>query len=259
MKKLVSDYEIFYLLEKKHLQYNNTSFIDTDPISIPHLYNIKEDIEIAAFLTATIAWGQRKSIINNARKLMMLMDNSPYDFLLNAENSDLKNIKTFVHRTFNGSDCLYFISSLKNIYKKHKGIEACFVKGLQEFHDMSEAIVFFRNIFFEIHYSKRVLKHVSNPSANSAAKRINMFLRWMIRKDNFGVDFGIWKQIKPNQLYCPLDVHSGNVSRKLGLLNRKQNDWKSVDELTKALRRFDCNDPVKYDFALFGLGVFEKF
>jgi len=259
MKKVISGDEIFDLLETKYHQYNKPSFIETDPISIPHLYTVKEDIEIAAFLTATIAWGQRKSIINNARKLMKLMDDSPYNFILNAEDSDLKNIKAFVHRTFNGSDCSFFIHSLKNIYKNHKGIEACFDKGLKEYNDMSDAIVYFRNIFFEIPYPTRVLKHVSNPSVNSAAKRINMFLRWMIRKDNSGVDFGIWKHIKPNQLYCPIDIHSGNVSRKLGLLNRKSNDWKAVEELTTSLRKFDRNDPVKYDFALFGLGVFEKF
>lgn len=244
---------------QEYLQFNNTSFIESDPISIPHLYSKKEDIEISAFITATIAWGQRKSIINNARKLMNLMDESPYDFILNAESSDLLKFKTFVHRTFNGSDCLFFISSLKNIYKNHQGIEACFNKGNKIGNDISAAIKYFRNIFFEIPHLDRVLKHVSDPSANSAAKRINMFLRWMVRKDNSGVDFGIWKQIKPNQLYCPLDIHTGNVSRKLGLLKRKTNDWKSVAELTKELKKFDNTDPIKYDFALFGLGAFDKF
>lgn len=259
MNKHVSDIELFDLLEAKYQQFNTSSFIETDPISVPHLFDQKEDIEIAAFLTATIAWGQRKSIIINATKLMNMMDNCPYDFIINSENSDLKKIKTFVHRTFNGNDCLFFIHSLKNVYKNHLGIEACFNKGIQYGKDMSQAICYFRKIFFEINHPVRILKHVSDPSANSAAKRINMFLRWMVRKDKSGVDFGIWKQIKPNQLYCPLDVHSGNVSRKLGLLKRKTNDWKAVTELTERLKLFDKSDPVKYDFALFGLGVFDKF
>jgi uncharacterized protein (TIGR02757 family) len=186
---------------------------------------------------------------------MKLMDDSPYDFLMNAKTKDMKDFTGFVHRTFNGSDCLYFIHSLQNIYKNYNGIESLFSKGK----DIASAICAFRNIFFEKPYPERVLKHISNPAANSAAKRINMFLRWMVRRDKNGVDFGIWKQIKPSQLFCPLDVHTGNVSRKLGLLTRKADDWKAVEELTGRLREFDSSDPVKYDFALFGLGAYEKF
>jgi uncharacterized protein (TIGR02757 family) len=259
MYNFISDNELFDLLEVKYHQYNNTSFIENDPISIPHLFTNKEDIEISAFLTAAISWGQRKTIINNARKIIRLMDDSPFDFIINAEKSDLKKFKTFTHRTFNGTDCIFFIKSLINIYKYHKGIETCFNEGIKVGKDMSNAISFFRKIFFEIPYPKRVLKHISDPSSNSAAKRINMFLRWMIRKDKYGVDFGIWNQIKPDQLYCPLDIHSGNVSRKLGLLTKKSNNWNAVIELTEALKKFDKKDPVKYDFALYGLGAFEQF
>ncbi len=259
MNKPLSDIELFDLLEVKYNQYNNLSFIETDPISIPHLFKRKEDIEISAFLTATIAWGQRKSIINNARRMMALMDGSPYDFTIYAESSDLKNIHSFVHRTFIGVDCMFFIYSLRNIYTNHGGMEACFNNGIKIGNDMFEAISFFRQIFLEIKHPQRVLKHVSAPSSNSVAKRINMFLRWMVRKDKNGVDFGLWQDILPCQLYCPLDVHTGNVSRKLGLLNYKSNNWKAVAELTKRFKNFDSIDPVKYDFALFGLGVFENF
>lgn len=259
MKKLISDNEIYELLETKYLQYNKLSFIADDPISIPHQFNKREDIEIAAFLTATIAWGQRKTIITNATKLMQWMDYVPYDFIMNAEKSDLKIFKSFVHRTFNGIDCLYFIESIKNIYNNHKGLEQCFIDGFNNGTNIADAITYFRKIFFESIINIRTMKHISDPSTNSAAKRMNMFLRWMVRKDNNKVDFGIWHKIKPNQLFCPLDIHTGNVSRKLGLLNRNANDWKAVAELTENLRKFDINDPVKYDFALFGLGIYENF
>ena len=248
--------ELYEFLEEKHERYNRPEFIENDPISIPHLFNKKEDIEIAGFLTAVIAWGQRTTIINNAKKLMNLMEGSPYDFIINAQIADLGTFKNFAHRTFNGIDCVYFIKSLQNIYKNHGGLEAVFNRSGE---DLKTAISGFRSIFFELPYPARTLKHISDPAANSAAKRINMFLRWMVRKDNRGVDFGIWDKIRMSRLYCPLDVHSGRVARKLGLLKRRQSDWKAVTELTGKLSEFDPADPVKYDFALFGLGVTERF
>jgi len=248
--------EIYQLLEEKYNQFNRKSFIDSDPISIPHLFTKKEDIEIAAFISATIAWGQRKTIIKNATQFVELMDMEPYDFVLNHTEKDLQNFKNFKHRTFNNVDASYFIKALLNIYKNHKGLEAVFAIDTQ---NMQQNIGEFKQLFFEIEHPKRTTKHVSDPLKNSSAKRLNMFLRWMVRNDNRGVDFGIWKSINPAHLMCPLDVHSGNVARKLGLLLRKQNDWKAVEELTINLREFDKTDPIKYDFSLFGLGVFEKF
>jgi uncharacterized protein (TIGR02757 family) len=252
--------ELKEFLEEKYDQYNRLSFIAPDPISIPHQFTKKEDIEIAGFLAATIAWGQRPTIVRNAQRLVQWMDMSPYDFITSAKEKDLAPFKTFAHRTFNGTDCIYFIKSLSNIYKKHGGIEEVFSRAVKKDDtDLKNAIVHFRETFFELPYPARTMKHVSNPADNSAAKRINMYLRWMVRKDKRKVDFGLWKKIKPSQLSCPLDVHSGNVARKLGILKRTQNDWKAVDELTKNLKKFDPADPVKYDFALFGLGVFEGF
>jgi uncharacterized protein (TIGR02757 family) len=247
-------------LDEKYLLYNNRSFIETDPISIPHLFTKKEDIEIAGLLAATIAWGQRKSIISNANKLVIWMDNSPHEFILNYSEKELSPFKTFVHRTFNGDDCVFFIRSLRNIYKNHDGLENIFAKGLhREDTNIENAILSFRTTFLEIKHLQRSEKHISNPLAKSSAKRLCMYLRWMVRKDNKGVDFGIWKSIIPSQLCLPLDVHTGNVSRKLGLLKRQQNDWRAVEEITNVLKQFDPKDPVKYDFALFGLGAFEGF
>lgn len=250
--------ELKEFLNTKVEQYNRLDFIDSDPIQVPHLFSKKEDIEIAGFLSATIAWGNRKSIIKNANKMMELLDNSPHDFIINHKESDLEKLELFVHRTFNGIDFITFIKALQNIYKNHNGLEAVFAKHVQK-ESIQNAIHEFKHVFFEIEHLKRTQKHVSDPLKNSAAKRINMFLRWMVRNDNTGVDFGIWKNISPSVLSCPLDVHSGSVARKLGLLKRKQNDGKALAELDKALRQLDINDPVKYDFALFGLGVFESF
>lgn len=250
--------ELKIFLDQKVEQYNTLSFIDSDPIQIPHLFTKKEDIEIAAFLTSTIAWGQRKAIIKNGRKWMQLMDNSPYDFIMNHNLKDLKRLSSFKHRTFQFTDTVCFLNALQNIYKKHKGLEAVFKTDTAE-KDMQGAILRFRNIFFSITYEKRTEKHLAHPARGSAAKRLNMFLRWMVRKDKNGVDLGLWNKISPSQLSCPLDVHSARVARKLGLLSRKQNDIKSVMELDRRLRTLDAKDPVKYDFALFGLGVFENF
>lgn len=245
-------------LDIKVIQYNNPKFIESDPIQIPHQFSKKEDIEISSFLTATIAWGNRKSIINNAKRLMVLLDNAPFDFVLNHSEIDLEKLIPFVHRTFNGHDSIQFIKSLRHIYKNHGGLESVFSKH-RDTELLQVSISKFKSTFFEIEHLQRTQKHLSDPLKNSAAKRINMFLRWMVRDDGAGVDFGIWKSLSPSQLSCPLDVHSGNVARKLGLLQRKQNDAKALLELDTALRELDANDPVKYDFALFGLGVFEGF
>lgn len=252
----ISDLKSF--LDEKVEQYNHIKFIDTDPIQIPHRFSQKEDIEIAGFLTATIAWGNRKSIIKNANRIIEFMDNSPYDFVLNHTKKDLLKINGSIHRTFNSVDLQFFIKSLKNIYINYGGLENVFAARQQE-KNTFYLIERFRNIFFELQHFNRTQKHISNPVKNSSAKRINMFLRWMVRKDNKGVDLGIWNSISPSQLVCPLDVHSGNVARKLDLIQRKQNDWKAVSELMDNLSLFDSEDPVKYDFALFGLGAFEDF
>ncbi|MEZ4856012.1 MAG: TIGR02757 family protein [Gelidibacter sp.] len=245
-------------LDTKVEQYNHPKFIESDPIQIPHQFNTKEDIEIAGFLTATIAWGNRKSTINNAKRMMQLLDNAPYDFVLNHQKTDLETLLPFVHRTFNSDDFIQFIKSLQHIYTKYHGLEYVFSK-YSESNSMQNAIHHFKKAFFEIDHLPRTQKHVSDPIKNSAAKRINMYLRWMVRNDTKGVDFGLWKSLSPAQLSCPLDVHSGNVARKLGLLKRKQNDGKALLELDTNLRKMDKIDPVKYDFALFGLGVFENF
>jgi uncharacterized protein (TIGR02757 family) len=250
--------ELKSFLDEKVILYNNPNFIESDPIQIPHLFSSKEDIEIAGFLSATIAWGNRKMIIKNAHKMMDLMGNAPYDFVMSHTEDDLERLESFVHRTFNGLDFATFIRSLQHIYKNHNGLEAVFAEH-QQLDSMQKSISEFKKTFFEIPHQNRTQKHISDPRNGSAAKRINMMLRWFCREDNKGVDLGIWKSISPELLSCPLDVHSGNVARKLGLLTRKQNDGKAVAELDLKLREFDPNDPVKYDFALFGLGVFEGF
>ncbi|WP_344730835.1 TIGR02757 family protein [Corallibacter vietnamensis] len=254
--KTKSILEIKDFLDTKVIEYNNPKFIESDPIQIPHQFSIKEDIEVSSFLVATIAWGNRKMIIKNGQRMMELMGNAPYDFIMNHQEKDLDNLTGFVHRTFNDIDFKYFIKSLKNIYTNHNGLEAIFIT---KDNTLQNTISEFKDIFFELEHPLRTQKHISNPLKGSAAKRINMWLRWLCRKDSAGVDFGIWQQIKPSQLSCPLDVHSGNVARKLGLLTRKQNDAKALLELDTNLRILDPNDPVKYDFALFGLGVFENF
>lgn len=248
--------ELKDLLEHKFNLYNSTNFIIEDPISIPHLYNQKEDIEIISFLISIISWGNRKSIIKSGNKLTEILGSSPIDFIMRFKERDLKKID-FVHRTFNKFDLIYFLKSLKNIYKNHDGLENVFSKNLND-EFMYNNISNFRKIFFSLYHEKRTEKHISNPKKNSACKRINMFLRWMVRNDGV-VDFGIWKKIKPSMLSCPLDVHTANIGRKLNLISRKQNDLKTVLELDQKLRLFDKNDPVKYDYALFGMGVYEKF
>jgi len=247
------------LLNTKAEQYNSAAFIITDPISIPHQFALKEDIEISAFLTATISWGQRTTIIQNANRLLKLMDSKPFAFLNGASATEFGRFSSFVHRTFNGDDTLFLVTAMRSLYREHGGLEEAFLAGYRTDQTIGSSIQQFRSILLNLPHLDRSEKHIANPAAGSACKRINMFLRWMVRKDEKGVDFGIWKSINPSDLQCPLDVHSGRVARKLGLLNRKQDDWKAVEELTGQLRTFDPKDPVKYDFALFGLGVFEKF
>jgi len=250
--------ELKDFLDAKVEQYNNPKFIESDPIQIPHRYTLKEDIEISAFLTATIAWGNRKMIIENANRMVALLGDSPFDFVINHKAHHLDSFDGFVHRTFNADDFKYFIKSLKNLYEHHHGMESVFQKNATKT-SIQPAIHEFKNIFFEIEHLPRTQKHVGDPNKGSACKRLNMMLRWLIRDDTAGVDFGLWKNISSSILSCPLDVHSGNVSRKLGLLTRKQNDAKALLELDTNLRKLDLIDPVKYDFALFGLGVFESF
>jgi len=247
--------DIKEFLEQKTIEFNRSAFIPNDPISIPHQFQIKEDIEISAFLTATISWGNRVSILKSAQNIMQLMDHAPFDFTINHTDNDLKKITGFVHRTFNATDLLGFIACLNNIYKNHGGLESVF----SQCKELELNLEQLPKVFFSIDVPERSKKHLANICKGSAAKKINMFLRWMVRKDDNGVDFGIWKSIKSSQLFLPLDVHSGRVARELGLLNRKQNDWKSVVEVTEKLRAFDKNDPIKYDYALFGISAIKSF
>ena len=244
-----------FLIEKADF-YENPNFIESDPIQIPHEFDKHQDIEIAGFLTATIAWGNRKSIINSSKKIIQILEYSPLDFVLNHTYKDLKPFENFVHRTFNGNDLMYFLKKLKEIYIKKKTLENYIYLPNTS---ISEIQSCFHLNFFKSKHDKRIEKHIANPIRGSAAKRINMFFRWMVRSDKNGVDFGIWKKFKSSQLSCPLDIHSGNVARKLGLLNRKQNDAKAVTELDGVLKKIIPSDPAKLDFALFGLGVNEKF
>lgn len=251
--------ELKSFLDEKANFYNRREFIETDPIQVAHRFSQVEDIEIAAFLSSSIAWGQKGTIIRNATKLLSWMPGGPHEFVLNASESDLESFLPFVHRTFNGIDCIYFLKALGNIYREHGGLRQVFETEYALHGDLVRAIMGFRKMFFQAGNPGRTAKHLANPEKGSSAKRINMFLRWMVRRDDRGVDFGIWKGIPMKALYLPLDVHSGSVARKLGLLERKQNDWKAVMELTLKMQEFDPDDPVRYDFALFGLGSFEKF
>lgn len=246
-------------LEEKTALYNRKSFIETDPISIPHLFSKPEDIEIAGFFAATIAWGNRKSIITSAHRLMKRMDMAPYDFVMNHMPGDLKNLDGFVHRTFNSFDAATMVLMLRKVIHKHRSLKNVFCNSTINRGNAMDAIEFFRTEMLQNEHEKRFKKHISSPAKGSAAKRLNMFLRWMVRKDNIGVDFGLWNDEFPmSKLMIPLDVHSGRVARKLGLLQRKQNDAKAVYELTEKLREFDTKDPAKFDFAIFGSGIFDK-
>lgn len=281
--------ELVAFLDAKVEQYNNTEFIANDPICIPHQYQLKQDIEIAAFFAAILAWGQRKAIINKCNELFLRMDNQPYQFMLHHSDADLKGLLGFKHRTFNDTDLLYFVSFFKFHYSNSSSLETAFLPRTVEFNldylpdlatdgikvssspcalsDFSgndftaeQALNYFRAYFFSLpDFPRRTMKHVSSPLQKSTCKRLNMFLRWMVRKDNAGVDFGIWNTIKPSSLVCPCDLHVDRVARRLELIKRKQTDWLTAVELTENLKKLDPNDPVKYDFALFGLGIEERF
>ncbi|MFT4678671.1 MAG: hypothetical protein ACI84C_000796 [Flavobacteriales bacterium] len=235
-------------------RFNRPDFIEFDPISIPHQFDERADQEIIGFLVATVSWGNRKSILKSGKRMVELMDNAPFDFMSNHEQADLKQLLSFKHRTFNGDDFICFISSMRHLFDKYGSLEAAFYSHFRNEGDLMDTIERFREDFFSIPHLPRTQKHVSNPAKGSAAKRIHMFLRWMIRNDDREVDFGIWKKFSPSVLTCPLDVHSGKIARELGLLDRKQDDRKAAVELNEALRHMDNMDPVKYDFALFGLG-----
>lgn len=253
------------LLDQKVKEYNQAFFIEKDPVSVPHRFGQLQDIEIAGFFAALFAWGNRTSIINSCTRLLNAMDNAPFDFVRNYTEPDLKPLLGFVHRTFNATDLFWLLQFLKRHYVENESLEIAFAQFLHPLStDISQGLIGFHNYVFAMPDApERTRKHIATPAKNSACKRLNMFLRWMVRDDNEvmkqPVDFGLWKQIKPSMLICPLDVHVGNVARRLGLLERPQNDWKAAIELTEQLRQFDNKDPVKYDFALFGLGVMEHF
>ena len=250
-------------LDRKVIEFNKPAFIKDDPVCIPHSFTKKQDIEIAGFFAAIFAWGIRKTIINKSKSLMQLMDNAPHDFCLNHTDNDLKKLLGFCHRTFNDTDLLYFISFFKSHYSKHKSLEnAFFNKNTKNVtgNKIEAALNYFYGYFFSLDdIPNRTRKHIASPKKNSSCKRLNMYLRWMVRNDNNGVDFGIWKKVQPSELICPLDVHVVRVAKNLGLLQRDKADWMAAVELTDVLKTFDENDPVKYDFALFGLGILEKY
>jgi uncharacterized protein (TIGR02757 family) len=248
---------VHQLLEQKFRQYNRPDFIPNDPIAIPHQFSSQADIEIAGFFAAIFAWGNRTTILNKSRVLLALMDNAPHQFITQHQEKDLKKLLSFKHRTFQSTDLLYFIQLLEYHYRQEESLESAFLLGKK---DMESRLNAFHDYFFSLEDApERTRKHIASPQRGSTCKRLNMFLRWMVRKDKQGVDFGLWKQIKPRELICPVDVHVARVARKLGLVERQQTDWQTALELTEALRSFDAKDPVKYDFALFSLGVNEKF
>lgn len=255
MSNILPKNELAELLEQLHDRFNCEEFIAHDPVSIPHRYTAKEDIEIAGFFAATIAWGNRKAIVKSAQRMMEYLDDSPYDFVKNATESDIQRLSTYVHRTFNGGDLIDFVRSMSAIYANHGGIGEYFERDFAKTQSMPQTFSNFRRDFFSVEHNQRCEKHLSSIDKGAACKRLCMYLRWMVRKDERGVDFGLWTSIPSSALYLPLDIHTGNVGRALGLLKRKQNDWKAVAEITSALRDIDPNDPVKYDYSLFGAGI----
>jgi uncharacterized protein (TIGR02757 family) len=246
------------LLERKYKEYNKSDFIKDDPISLPHRFSKLQDIEIIGFWVAMLAWGNRKSIIQSGQKLIERMDGAPHDFILHHQDADLKRMLDFKHRTFNTTDTLYFIEFLKQHYHQHQSLEIAF-KTSAKATTIEQSLINFHDYFFSLEDApERTRKHIATPLRGSTCKRLNMFLRWMVRKDKHGVDFGLWKTIKPAQLLIPLDVHVDRTARKLGLISRKQTDWQTVLELTENLKQFDPKDPVKYDYSLFGISILDK-
>jgi len=258
---IVKNKKLKEFLDRKVKEYNRPSFIEHDPISIPHLFRKKQDIEIAAFFAAIFAWGNRTTIIQKSGELMKLMDMTPHAFCVSHQESDLKRLTSFKHRTFNTTDLLYFVEFFRQHYSKYNSLEAAFAMHMnKQDENIENALNGFYQYFFSLeHVPHRTMKHIASPAKKSTCKRLNMFLRWMVRSDNNGVDFGIWKKISPGQLVCPIDLHVARVARNLKLLSRKQTDWTAALELTAALKDFDPHDPAKYDFALFSLGVTERF
>lgn len=259
---MVNNFQVLKkLLNKKAKLYNQASFIKNDPITIPHQFTKLQDVEIMAFWTAMLAWGQRVTIINKSNELVALMDNAPHDFIIDYKPNDLKRFLNFKHRTFNTTDTLYFLTFLQDYYRKNNSLETAFSNYISKKDgNIENGLVAFHNNFFALpNAPERTKKHIATPLRKSTCKRLCMFLRWMVRKDNAGVDFGLWKNIKPSQLLCPLDVHVERVARHFGLITRKQRDWKTVLELTDNLKQFDKKDPVRYDFALFGMGIEGKY
>jgi uncharacterized protein (TIGR02757 family) len=251
--------ELKDFLDGKVEEFNNTNFIELDPVSIPHRYKKKQDIEIAGLFAAVLAWGQRVTVINKSKELLGLMDDAPHDFLLNYREKDLRRFEGFKHRTFTATDALYFMHFLRHFYERHESLEEAFVVD-EKYEDVGPGLIQFHQLFFGLEGAPaRTRKHISTPERKSACKRLNMYLRWMVRRDDKGVDFGIWRRIRPAQLVCPCDVHVERVARKLKLMKSKQLNWDAALELTNNLKLFDPSDPVKYDFALFGLGIIERF
>jgi uncharacterized protein (TIGR02757 family) len=257
---LLSRQSLYELLESKAAEFNRPTFIENDPICIPHAYEKQQDIEISGLIAAVLAWGQRKTIIRKCQEFFALMDHAPYDFILHHQEQDLKSFLDFRHRTFNATDALYFIAFLHHYYQQHDSLEDAFAQAIQaDDMDVEKGLTYFHQLFFSLpDFPSRTRKHIATPARNSACKRLNMYLRWMVRKDDQGVDFGLWHKIKPSQLICPCDLHVDRVARQLGLISRKQTDWLTATELTQNLRLFDPHDPVRYDFALFGLGIEER-
>ena len=259
MKKSISRIlDLKDFLDAKVDQYNRPGFIENDPVSIPRRFQKRHDIEIAGLFAAVLAWGQRITIINKSKELMTLMDNAPYDFILHYKAKDLSRFEQFKHRTFNATDALYFIESLRHYYQKHDSLEEAFQVAAEAEH-IGPGLINFHDVFFSLDHLRRTQKHISTPERKSACKRINMYLRWMVRQDKNGVDFGLWKKISPSQLICPCDLHVERVARKLKLIRGKRMNWETALELTANLKMLDPLDPVKYDFALFGLGIEEGF
>lgn len=253
--------ELRDFLEKKVRQYNHPSFIPSDPVSVPHRFSNKQDIEIAGLFAAIFAWGSRTTIIRKSNELMEALDNAPYDFIMHHQPRDLKRLREFKHRTFNATDLLYFIRYLRSHYQENESLETAFLPVESGKKDrMKNGLSDFYTRFFSLEDApRRTRKHIATPQKNAACKRLNMYLRWMVRQDQHGVDFGLWKKISPADLICPVDLHVARVARRFGLISRNQTDWTTAMELTEALREMDKKDPVKFDFALFGLGVFEKY
>jgi uncharacterized protein (TIGR02757 family) len=253
----MTDESIKAFLDQKVAEFNQPLFIKDDPVSIPHLFKKKEDIEIAGFFAAIFSWGVRKTIINKSKELMALMGNAPHEFVLHHNDNDLKRVQHFTHRTFNGTDLLYFLAFMRFHYSENVSLETAFTRTGPGVEPM---LTGFHDYFFSLpHVPARSRKHIATPARNSSCKRLNMFLRWMVRKDKKAVDFGIWENISPSSLICPIDLHVERVAKRLGLISGKKKGWEAAIELTERLRKYDPLDPVKYDFALFGLGIIEKF